>query len=869
MTGSANQNVQFKVATASLNQTIMNFTRNVPNKKAAIDEAVNDGANLLTMPELGTTGYSGDDNFKWIRDDSQQYEILEIVDELAKHAAKRDPNLVVSIGFPLFYADKSQPVQINVGTEENPAWVDNPLYNINNRPFNAQAIISHGRVQAISLKSIQPDGAAEFEPRQFASWPNYAGTHEIELPFCGKVPVGKPVVELRDKDGKRLTLFHEICAEGWPGIYDNGTINQKEVDGARYLARLAQKQDISLTINPSASKPEPYLNKPKLRENLATVGSNITGGGYVYTNSLGLEAAPTAFEGGSLFVENGKLTHRGKRYSMMDVEYASKIMTLPQPQKGTAHKVIAHDFTPHVHQEAVGGPDAFEEITDDKKRQMEEIVRNTSLWLRDYLRKTGMQGFVVSLSGGADSAFGACMITSAIELNIKQLEEKFGDRKKAVDAYIQQFPKLTYRDEVMQVNASQGPEAAIDLIKKRILTCIYLPSDNSSETTLNAARTLIEGGTVNGQSVKGIGGNFVVTNVQACVDSYIEAYCGVTHKDISGVYFTNAQGERVSLLVEVRKEIKEYVAGTRTEFSPEVHKAINRPDKVLSWNEPSDDITLQNLQARARVAVPWIYGNKEHKIACVTSNWSEAVAGYWTFAGDGHMGAINICGGVPKTVLRKTLRYLENEGLQGLEPYPSLHYVNNQQPSAELRPLKEGEIAQTDEEDMMPYKHLDAIGMAIFFEKMTPVQAYHSLIKAWDDEENRPLFSSKEELMLCIDKACKMWHASQFKRVGSVIAPFLGQNVDPHTAVRTTILSDGFQTGLAMLKLEYLNEKIGANFKTETGYDFAEVKLRAKIEEHLRTEINAAPLDQIAARMLAVSQQPVFQQQILVGGRAA
>jgi|GEM_PF-5889572 len=493
-----NNTINLRVASANLNQTIANFTQNVPNILAAIDKAAEDGADVLALQELGLTGYSGDDYFKWIRSESQQKELLELAQYIADYAAQKNPNLVISLGFPFFYADKSQPVKRNLGTSEHPILVDNPLYNINNRPFNAVATLSHGEIQGIDAKSIQPSGAAEYENHQFLSWPDYLGADTVTFPDPKRpgqvktVPFGKLVIQLGEGP-QRATLHHEICAEAWPGIYDNGTINQTEVEEGRYLSRLAQTHDISLTINNSTSKPEPFINKPQLRATLCKVGSNITGGGYIYTNSLGLEAAPAAYEGGSIYATSGEVIHRSERYSMADVVYSSATMELPVPQKGQAHVIIPHEFHVKAVDEKKGAPAAWEQAT-GHKREAEEVVRNTALWIRDYLKKTELQGLVISLSGGADSAFGAVMVSEAIDLNIHQLESQLGDKKAAVAAFINQFPHLKYREAVLAESEINGADAAIDLLKKNMLTCIYLPSDNSGVTTEDAARTLIEGG---------------------------------------------------------------------------------------------------------------------------------------------------------------------------------------------------------------------------------------------------------------------------------------------------------------------------------------------------------------------------------------
>ena len=891
------EHVTLKVASANLNQTVMNYTRNVPNIKAAIDKAVEDGADVLSLQELGLTGYSGEDNFKWIHAARQQKEIVDLAQDIADYAASKNPNLVISLGLPLFYADKTQEVKINVGTEEAPAYVDNPLYNIHDRPFNAVATISGGKIQAISAKSIQPDGPAEYEPRQFTSWPDYLGVKQITLANGQTVPFGKVVVQL-GKGDTHCSLYHEICAEGWPGLADDGSINHKEQEEARYLNLLAKQQDISLVINPSASKPEAFLDKPQLRRQLCETGSKTTGGGYVYTNTLGLEAAPAAFEGGSLFANKGELTHRGKRYSMADVVYSSAPITVPVPKRAKPDVVIDHEFAQEK-AAAVGGPSAWEEAKGNA-REAEEVVRNTALWIRDYLKKTELQGFVVSLSGGADSAFGAVMISEAIDLNLHELEEKWGSKEKAVAEFINQFSHLNYHDAVLEALAAHGADAAISLLKKSMLTCIYLPSDNSGVTTQDAARTLIEGGKLvtvdlgdgtqttvvlneahgdrleNGtlfkvqsdQSVKeyaaldapkqvaGIGGKFEVVNVQNSVDSYIEAFAGLVHKDVRDKLIDDPDhpGEKIEFLPRAQQEIREFVTGKRIDFSSAVDAVLNKdPARRLTWKNPSHDITLQNIQARARQPYPWMFGNQEHKIACVTSNWSEAVAGYWTFGGDGHMGAINLCGGVPKSKLRRILRYLEQDGLTGMPRVEALNPVNVQIPTAELRPT-----AQSDEADMMPYTMLDAIGLEIFYQKKTPLEAYKALQTVRNpDDESRLLFAThedpevvdKEYLITCIEKACTMWRRSQFKRIGSVISPFLGENADPHTSIRTTILSDLLPNGVAELKLEYLKERLGseAAVAEKMGMPFANISLKAKNDYGIREALNNTPVRALEA----------------------
>ncbi len=837
--------VPLKVASASLNQTIVNFTRNVPNILAAIDKAAEDKADVLSLQELGLTGYTGDDYFKWIRKDAQQQELLELLQYIADYAQKKDPNLVISVGFPFFYADKKEPVMLDVGSEGRPHRIHNPLYNITDKPFNAVATISGGKIHAISAKSSQPEGAAEYEGRQFLAWPEYLGTKEVTLYDGQKVPFGKPIVQIGRDSDQKATIYHEICAEAWPGIADDGTINKAEQMEGRFLAHLARSNDISLVINPSASKPEPMIDKPSLRRKLCETGSEIAGGaGYVYTNCNGLEAAPVAFEAGSIFASDGKIVHTGERYGMNDVLYSSATMDVKVPQKGKPDVVIEHEFRHKGEHVKVGGPAQWEVATGEK-RVFEEQIRNTALWLRDYLKKTGQQGFFISLSGGMDSAFGAVAVTQMIDLDIARLtKENGGDKAAAVSAFLDQFDNekyggLLYAGEVKAKVAQAGAEEGIDFLKSKMLSCAYFPSENSSKDTENAARFLIEGGQLpDGRKVKGIGGTFHIMPVQDIVDTYIEAYAGA---DKSGL--TGDQKDRL------RTEVKECIDGTREALSDEFAGVIKR--RILSWKNKKDDLPLQNIQARARAPMAWLFGNDEHKIACVTSNWSEAVAGYWTFAGDGHMGSINLLGGIAKSDLRQMLPFLQNEGLTGMPPVESLHLINGNKASAELRKLSaDGKIVQFDEDDMMPYEQLDAIARKIIIGKNSPVEGYRQLWleKPTFKDGKTPLFSSKEQLIKCIEECCWRWHGSQFKRVAAVVTPFLGQNVDPHTAVRTTILSDGFITGRAALKLEYTKEQLGGEeaFKEKFGQTFGKTLIDVKISTKFRRAVMKASLEHVS-----------------------
>ena len=102
----------------------------------------------------------------------------------------------------------------------------------------------------------------------------------------------------------------------------------------------------------------------------------------------------------------------------------------------------------------------------------EEFTHALTLGLFDYMRKSWSRGFVVSLSGGADSA--AC--ATLVGLMIERFTAELG-----LDAWSQRVPYLGF-----------GPDVTKEAIKEALLTCVYQSTKNSSETTRRAAETVAQ-----------------------------------------------------------------------------------------------------------------------------------------------------------------------------------------------------------------------------------------------------------------------------------------------------------------------------------------------------------------------------------------
>lgn len=194
---------------------------------------------------------------------------------------------------------------------------------------------------------------------------------------------------------------------------------------------------------------------------------------------------------------------------------------------------------------------------------------------------------------------------------------------------------------------------------RRLLHCVYQASANSSRQTQDAATAV----------VRRIGGEMS----HLAIDQFVQGY-------VEGI---------------------ERVLGRR-----------------LTWE--TDDLALQNIQARVRAPSVWLLANVKHALLLATSNRSEAAVGYATMDGD-TAGGLSPIAGIDKAFLRMWLRWLQIEGPAGVHPIPALSAVNDLAPTAELRPLA---ACQTDEADLMPYPVLDAIERAAVRDKQSPVEVF-------------------------------------------------------------------------------------------------------------------------------------------------
>jgi len=239
------------------------------------------------------------------------------------------------------------------------------------------------------------------------------------------------------------------------------------------------------------------------------------------------------------------------------------------------------------------------------------------------------------------------------------------------------------------------------------------------------------------------------------------------------------------------KELAEFIGSTHFEIDIDVLVKGYRTliegaiDRRLSWE--SDDITLQNVQARVRSPSAWMFANINNALLLATSNRSEASVGYATMDGD-TSGSISPIAGIDKTFLRKWLIWSEMHGPVDGHKMVGLHRVNSLEPSAELRPLGSHQV---DEEDLMPYPILNDLERLAFYDRKSPSECQELIVEMYQSK------FSKDQLIEFTHRFYRLWARNQWKR--ERYAPGFhvdDYSLDPKSWLRFPILSAGLEKDL-------------------------------------------------------------------------
>ncbi len=279
-----------------------------------------------------------------------------------------------------------------------------------NALFNVVAVVADGEILGFVAKRFLAGDGIHYEPRWFKPWPQQV---RGSIYLLGRTfPIGDILFQCGD-----VRIGLEICEDAWVAARPGATLALQGVD---------------IILNPSAS--HFAFGKIRVRERFVLEGSRAFNASYVYSNLLGNESGRAIYDGGALIASGGALLAQGPRFSFRDVVVTSAVIDVDATRMNQARTasyrpeitnapldLVRADFAwPQVETRVGAGVACAAWETSDALKE-EEFTRAVTLALFDYLRKSHSHGFVVSLSGGADSSAVSCLVAQTAELAFREL----------------------------------------------------------------------------------------------------------------------------------------------------------------------------------------------------------------------------------------------------------------------------------------------------------------------------------------------------------------------------------------------------------------------------------------------------------------
>ena len=663
--------------------------------------------------------------------------------------------------------------------------------------YNVRVFCLAGRVLLVRPKSSLADDGNYRESRYFRAWRPSRGLETFRLPRSfteamreellkqGKkeediiqvqetAPIGHAILELDD-----ATLAAESCEELFTPcpphvalalagceIISNGS-------GSHHQLRKLDEQRLSL-----------------LKE-----ATRRCGGVYLYANQRGCDGGRLYYDGCACVLTNGKLVAQGAQFGLRDVEVVVADVDLDdvtafrggvasaQEQaagsfsgsgSGSSGSLSTTTATPPLpprirvrhslcHNTVNNDPPLFStpEIPHPRIHlPEEEIAFGPAAWLWDYLRRSGAGGFLLPLSGGADSASVAAIVAAmcrmvvfsgvvlqdgqvvedarriaGIDLEVERRggggeEEEVRSKKNDGEeknnnssSFLSSSPSSTSdntSDSIIDTSGDPRLAALARSLARRLLTTVYLASAEASspETRARAAKLAAEVGSEHREAA-----------IDGVVEALLAAACDALGSGGSGI---SKEEEK-----ESSKGGEEIDNGRKktSSLNSSPTTPAPRPRFAADGGSRAESLALQNVQARSRMVLaflmaqlgPWVEERKGREVeeegegraraaaaanglptrkphqrgfrlVLGAANVDEALRGYLTKY-DCSAADLNPIGGVSKTDLRAFLKW----AAQGLG-LPSLAEIEAAPPTAELEPTrrKEGKGCSSAAADPLP-----------------------------------------------------------------------------------------------------------------------------------------------------------------------
>jgi NAD+ synthase (glutamine-hydrolysing) len=657
------------VATCNLNQWAMDFDGNMERIYQSCVIAQQDHhAHYRLGPELEISGYGCEDHFYEIDTIIHSWESLCTLIERGVTDA-----MICDFGMPILHRSAR---------------------------YNCRVLVYKRQILLIRPKIALADNGNYRESRWFTAYQppttysNQSSNELIVLPTIYQnkfqqtsAPFGIQSIQLVHDNN--ITIGCESCEELWTPEATHTSL---------------ALQGIDIIGNGSGSHHE--LRKLDIRLSLAIEqATKKCGGVYCYANQRGCDGGRLYYDGGAFIAVNGTLLAQASQFSLQDVEVISATIDIDDvrsyraaiPSIGIQSATLfrnSNSYSPYI--PYIGGP----VIVQDSQHSMipssiceprrycseEECCYGPACWLWDYLRRSGANGFLLPLSGGADSSAVATIVSIMCTMVYKEIQQHPSSPTADDCRRICHYPSATSTNDIWIPKSSQE-------IANHILHTTYMGTTNSSVITKSRARRLAER----------IGSYHLSISIDAMVTAV------------------------VSVFVAAMKITPQYIVhgGTQTE-----------------------DLALQNIQARLRMVtaylfaqlLPWARYGKGFLLVLGSANVDEGLRGYMTKY-DCSSADLNPIGAICKNDLKKMLLWAA-----GTYDHPVLEEIAMAPPTAELRPNNatsdddnndltpnQQEHSQLDEDEMgMSYDELGHFGKLRKLSRCGPVSMYRKLCILWN-----------------------------------------------------------------------------------------------------------------------------------------
>lgn len=649
-----------RLATCNLCQWALDFEGNSRRIRESIDEARARGARYRLGPELEVPGYGCEDHFN---ERDTEVHSWECIAALLRDGYSED--IVVDLGTPVTHRGVR---------------------------YNCRVFLLNNKVLLIRPKLDLANDGNYREPRYFSTWTRRKTVETFQLPreireLTGQTtcPIGDAYLQFND-----ATLSSETCEELF-------TPAAPHIDLA--LA------GVSIITNGSGSHHQ--LRKLHTRLDLMRNATRKAGGAYLYANQQGCDGGRLYYDGCACVIVNGDLVRQGSQFSVLEVEtivcdvdldqidtYRGSLSSMrDQASRATPYPVVDVDFG--LCDVVVIQPDGQRVTTDKSKGDTgcgpvrkpspkvdptylsaeEEIARGPACWLWDYLRRSGATGFLLPLSGGADSASVAAIVGCMCQMVTTAMKHD-----------------ETVANDVLRICGLEDPadlaqvQTAEDLAH-HVLTTVYMGTVNSSEETRERSSRLAE-------------------------------EIGASHLDV-----------KIDTVVSAITSLFSLITGKTPQFK--AHGGCFAENAALQNIQARIRMVIAFLLAQL---MPWVCGKSGFLLVLGSGNVDEALRGYLTKY-DCSSADLNPIGGVSKQDLRSFLKWAAVElgygSLADIEAAPPTAELEPLDQS--------GAVQQTDEADMgMTYEELSIFGRLRKVHMCGPVSMYRQLVGLWQDRDISP-----------------------------------------------------------------------------------------------------------------------------------